>query len=522
MFGTVRFSPSQPTTILHTRPPARLRAQLITRHQAPNAMDKRKATFEDDSRRSKRSKSTPNSNKPRNDIAKLFRRDCERLLELLSKSQNEHKQALTTHFAKLPSKANAPDPLIADGRRNNMRIITSEAFSRGTYTSLAALRADIKLMIANAKRYNEEGSPVFNDAKIISSFIREKNKSKTWYDIALEILDDVVYDQDEHGRYYSELFMELPSKKDYPDYYKIVKKPVCFAQIENYLKKGLYSSLEEAEADLKLIVFNAETYNEAGSFVVQDAHALWNSYLVSKEKSPLGGGPSKTNLKVKLNLFQSPAASSQTPAPKLKITLRNKPSTPQVPVKSQTPEPSPIVNELPTPQFKSPPKAMIIPTRLATPAKDEEEEVVVPPPSPSKAVIRELLEPNWKWNLDRENPLITLCSLNSPKNLGIEPPFLLHIPASQTPSPSISHTLPSHHHMLSITPSLMLNLRNYILTVTGNGKKLAPMARGSKSTFEMKLGFGVNFLEVGVTAKDVENEDCVKERFRVFVVRRFG
>jgi hypothetical protein len=38
--------------------------------------------------------------------------------------------------------------------------------------------------------------------------------------------------RDKDGRQLAEIFLELPLKKDYPDYYETIKKPISFEQIQ--------------------------------------------------------------------------------------------------------------------------------------------------------------------------------------------------------------------------------------------------------------------------------------------------
>lgn len=91
---------------------------------------------------------------------------------------------------------------------------------------------------------------------------------------SLELLDAVRTAEDDMGRYYSEIFQELPSKKLYPDYYQLIERPIALNVIENHIKSNRYTSLENVKADLDLMLENARTYNEPGSFVYENANAL--------------------------------------------------------------------------------------------------------------------------------------------------------------------------------------------------------------------------------------------------------
>lgn len=75
-----------------------------------------------------------------------------------------------------------------------------------------------------------------------------------------------------------ELFEELPSKTDYPDYYEIIDSPISFAEIKQKLKENQYKNIAALEEDVRLMVENAKTYNEPGSFVYNDAVDIWNRF----------------------------------------------------------------------------------------------------------------------------------------------------------------------------------------------------------------------------------------------------
>ncbi len=66
-----------------------------------------------------------------------------------------------------------------------------------------------------------------------------------------------------HGRTLSTVFLTLPSKTDYPDYYEIIHKPIDLKKIE-YRQ---YSSINDLSNDLKLMFDNALLYNEPGSMI---------------------------------------------------------------------------------------------------------------------------------------------------------------------------------------------------------------------------------------------------------------
>ncbi|KAJ1921920.1 ATP-dependent DNA helicase Snf21 [Mycoemilia scoparia] len=78
----------------------------------------------------------------------------------------------------------------------------------------------------------------------------------------------------EYDRKRCELFLQLPKKRDYPDYFIIIQRPIAMRQIKQKIKNCQYYSLEQFYADWKLMFDNARTYNQEGSFVYVDACKL--------------------------------------------------------------------------------------------------------------------------------------------------------------------------------------------------------------------------------------------------------
>ncbi|KAJ1727639.1 ATP-dependent DNA helicase Snf21, partial [Coemansia biformis] len=78
----------------------------------------------------------------------------------------------------------------------------------------------------------------------------------------------------EYGRRRCDLFLELPSRRDYPDYYVIIRTPIAMKAIRRNVKAHRYASVADFHRDWKLMFDNARTYNEEGSMVYDDACAL--------------------------------------------------------------------------------------------------------------------------------------------------------------------------------------------------------------------------------------------------------
>ncbi|KAJ2599291.1 ATP-dependent DNA helicase Snf21 [Coemansia sp. RSA 1721] len=78
----------------------------------------------------------------------------------------------------------------------------------------------------------------------------------------------------EYGRRRCDLFLELPSRRDYPDYYVIIRQPIAMKNIRRNAKAHKYVRVADFHRDWKLMFNNARTYNEEGSMVYEDACQL--------------------------------------------------------------------------------------------------------------------------------------------------------------------------------------------------------------------------------------------------------
>ncbi|KAJ1310927.1 hypothetical protein OPQ81_009439 [Rhizoctonia solani] len=81
-----------------------------------------------------------------------------------------------------------------------------------------------------------------------------------------------VYTAD--GRQRCELFKELPDRKMYPDYYKLIEKPIAMSHLRKRAAGGYYKTVSQYRDDWRLMFNNARTYNQEESWVYQDANAM--------------------------------------------------------------------------------------------------------------------------------------------------------------------------------------------------------------------------------------------------------
>lgn len=101
------------------------------------------------------------------------------------------------------------------------------------------------------------------DPQFVSSHKKntKKNRMKTLFASVAEAREAGT------GRRLCDLFMVKPSKKDYPDYYKVILEPMDLRTIEHNIRSDKYMTEDAMVEEMKLMFRNARHYNEEGSRV---------------------------------------------------------------------------------------------------------------------------------------------------------------------------------------------------------------------------------------------------------------
>ena len=81
-------------------------------------------------------------------------------------------------------------------------------------------------------------------------------------------------------------FMKLVPKDDYPDYYKIITKPMSYMCMKRKAKRlhKAFTGLAELKQAFELMILNAKHYNEEGSFIWHQADALAATFNMAYTK----------------------------------------------------------------------------------------------------------------------------------------------------------------------------------------------------------------------------------------------
>lgn len=98
----------------------------------------------------------------------------------------------------------------------------------------------------------------------------------------------VRYVDDSTSRNLAEIFMVLPTRKELPDYYQIIKHPVDIRKIRERINSHKYRSFDDLEEDFTLMCKNAQTYNIEGSIIYEDSIKLQSIFTHARQKIQAG------------------------------------------------------------------------------------------------------------------------------------------------------------------------------------------------------------------------------------------
>ncbi|XP_078008442.1 protein polybromo-1 isoform X18 [Phascolarctos cinereus] len=254
------------------------------------------------------------------------------LYDTVRSCRNNQGQLIAEPFFHLPSKKKYPDYYQQIKMPISLQQIRTKLKNQ-EYETLDHLECDLNLMFENAKRYNVPNSAIYKRVLKMQQVMQAKKKELARRDDIedgdsmissatsdtgsakrkskknirkqrMKILFNVVLEAREPGtgRRLCDLFMVKPSKKDYPDYYKIILEPMDLKIIEHNIRNDKYAGEEAMMEDMKLMFRNARHYNEEGSQVYNDAHVLEKMLRDKrKELGPLPEDDDMASPKLKLS-----------------------------------------------------------------------------------------------------------------------------------------------------------------------------------------------------------------------------
>jgi len=259
---------------------------------------------------------------------------------------------LSHDFMRLPSKRQYPDYYQQIKRPIALDEIKAQ-LDAGAYTSFEDVKQDFETCFRNAKRYNIRESQIWKDAKHLHKLATKeyskmtgisedagdagedgddhgsdadggkKKKPSNMNRLLKTRLQKLVEKTDDSGRVLSTEFMDLPNRKQWPIYYKTIKRPQCLENIFKHLKRKEYHTSLEFANDVELVFSNALEFNQDHTEIWEDAMILRDYFrqLMSDLPPPYsvpaysgGDSPGKIKFKVPVAGSGQPHA-SQTSAP---------------------------------------------------------------------------------------------------------------------------------------------------------------------------------------------------------------
>nr|XP_018898267.1 PREDICTED: ATP-dependent helicase brm-like [Bemisia tabaci] len=94
----------------------------------------------------------------------------------------------------------------------------------------------------------------------------------------------VEYTEPQDSRVLSEPFMKLPSRRELPDYYEVIKKPLDIKKILTKIDEGKYEELDDLERDFMQLCKNAQLYNEEASLIYEDSIVLQSVFTNARQR----------------------------------------------------------------------------------------------------------------------------------------------------------------------------------------------------------------------------------------------
>ncbi|KAK7742068.1 transcriptional regulator [Cytospora paraplurivora] len=116
-------------------------------------------------------------------------------------------------------------------------------------------------------------------------------------------------------------FIKLPPKKEWADYYIVIKNPICMNQIEKKIKKEDYNSLGDLRRDIELMCHNCRAFNDDGSLIHTDATTI-EKFFIEECQKQLQEHPELNELEgasPPKDTSAAPTTSASTPQPRIKL-----------------------------------------------------------------------------------------------------------------------------------------------------------------------------------------------------------
>nr|CAD7453329.1 unnamed protein product [Timema tahoe] len=140
-----------------------------------------------------------------------------------------------------------------------------------------------------------------------------------------KLMHIVIKYTDSDGRVLSEPFMKLPSRRELPDYYDVIKKPLDIKKILQRIDEGKFNDFNDLERDFMQLCKNAQTYNEEASLIHEDSIVLQSVFTNARQRLEQDG-ESEEEDKTAVEGGDEEVASDADSSVKMKIKLKGRKS----------------------------------------------------------------------------------------------------------------------------------------------------------------------------------------------------
>lgn len=147
-----------------------------------------------------------------------------------------------------------------------LRLIKDKV-ERSAYTNMKALEKDVALMISNARAYNAAGSQICQDAAALERAYQDyshallaadasrqdarsppKTQQKTQMNSLKQMREEAMAGacellcslRDSSDRAVAGAFLDWPDREQCPDYFDVIKQPMCFKRIQEKIQTSTY------------------------------------------------------------------------------------------------------------------------------------------------------------------------------------------------------------------------------------------------------------------------------------------
>ncbi|KAG7297434.1 hypothetical protein JYU34_019421 [Plutella xylostella] len=268
---------------------------------------------------------------------------CQQLYDTIRSYKKEDGTPLCDSFIRAPKRRQEPQYYEVVSQPIDL-LRVQQKLKTDTYEDIEELSADIELLVNNAKAFYKPDSVEYKDAiELWSLYTRTKQALENGEDIKakqtrtgsvsrrsdnaeemsetstnyegdseFEELFNAVMSAHVDGRPLYTAFQFLPSKRLYPEYYDVIETPIDLKTIAQKIQAGDYSTLNDLEKDLQLMVRNACHFNEPGSQIYKAAKTLKKVITTRKQEIDQHGRghPAKTSERIR-----SKRTSRAAPAP---------------------------------------------------------------------------------------------------------------------------------------------------------------------------------------------------------------